>query len=156
MEELVDRGMVRYIGVSNFSVSQMQEAQAAMSHNTIVCNQVLYNLKRRGIERDLVPYCEERGITVMAYTPLADGSLAVRPRMRAGKQWEALESVAPGGGEDTGAGGPQLVPDPLAGGGDPQDQQRCPHRGELRRLGMAADSGAGAAARSGLSGVNRS
>ena len=94
MEELVDRGMVRYIGVSNFSVAQMREAQAAMSNNAIVCNQVLYNLKRRGIERDLIPYCEERGITVMAYTPLADGSLAVRPRLRAGKQWETLESVA--------------------------------------------------------------
>ena len=94
MEELVERGMVRYIGVSNFSVAQMQEAQAAMSNNAIVCNQVLYNLKRRGIERDLIPYCEEQGVTVMAYTPLADGSLAMRPRVRAGKQWEALESVA--------------------------------------------------------------
>lgn len=94
MEELVDRGMVRHIGVSNFSVAQMQDAQAAMSRNPIVCNQVLYNLKRRGIERDLIPYCEEQGITVMAYTPLADGSLAARPRMRAGRQWEELEGVA--------------------------------------------------------------
>ena len=94
MEELVDRGMVRHIGVSNFSVAQMRDAQAAMSRHPIVCNQVLYNLKRRGIERDLIPYCEEQGITVMAYTPLADGSLAVRPRLRAGKQWETLEYVA--------------------------------------------------------------
>ncbi len=94
MEELVDRGMVRYIGVSNFSVAEMQEAQAAMPKYPIVCNQVLYNLKRRGIERDLIPYCEERGITVMAYTPLADGSLAVRPRLRAGRNWETLEAVA--------------------------------------------------------------
>ena len=94
MEELADRGMVRYIGVSNFSVAQMREAQAAMSKYPIVCNQVLYNLKRRGIERDLIPYCEEQGITVMAYTPLADGSLAVRPRRRAGGEWETLEYVA--------------------------------------------------------------
>ena len=94
MEELVDRGMVRYIGVSNFSVAEMREAQAAMSTYPIVCNQVLYNLKRRGIERDLIPHCEENGVTVMAYTPLADGSLAVRPRVRAGKQWETLEAVA--------------------------------------------------------------
>ena len=94
MEELVDRGVVRFIGVSNFSVAQMRDAQAAMSKNHIVCNQVLYNLKRRGIERDLIPYCEELGITVMAYTPLADGSLAVRPRVRAGRNWEALEGVA--------------------------------------------------------------
>ena len=94
MEELVDRGMVRYIGVSNFSVAQIHEAQASMSKYQIVCNQVLYNLKRRGIERDLIPYCEKQGITVMAYTPLADGSLAVRPRVRAGRNWEALEGVA--------------------------------------------------------------
>ena len=94
MEELVERGMVRYIGVSNFSVAEMQEAQAAMSRYPIVCNQVLYNLKRRSIERDLIPYCEENRITVMAYTPLADGSLAVRPRVRAGRNWEVLESVA--------------------------------------------------------------
>ncbi len=94
MEELVDRGMVRYIGVSNFSVGQLQDAQTAMSKYPIVCNQVLYNLKRRGIERDLIPYCEEQGITVMAYTPLADGSLAVRPRARAGRNWEALQDVA--------------------------------------------------------------
>jgi len=94
MEELVDRGIVRHIGVSNFSVAQMQDAQAAMSRYPLVCNQVLYNLKRRRIEGDLIPYCEEQGITVMAYTPLADGSLAVRPRMRAGRDWEALENVA--------------------------------------------------------------
>ena len=94
MEALVDRKMVRYIGVSNFSVADLRKAQGALSKYPIACNQVLYNLKRRDIERDLIPYCEQQGITVMAYTPLADGSLAVRPRMRAGKQWEALEQVA--------------------------------------------------------------
>ena len=94
METLVDRGMVRYIGVSNFSVAEMREAQAAMPKYPIVCNQVLYNLKRRRIERDLIPYCQENRITVMAYTPLADGSLAVRPRLRAGPEWEALDAVA--------------------------------------------------------------
>ncbi len=94
MEDLVDRGLVRYIGVSNFSVADMENARAAMSKYPIVCNQVLYNLKRRGIERDVIPYCEENRITVMAYTPLADGSLAVRPRMRGGRGWETLEAVA--------------------------------------------------------------
>ena len=94
MEALVDRGVVRYIGVSNFSVAQLRDAQAAMPNNPVVSNQVLYNLKRRSIERDLIPYCVEQGITVMAYTPLADGSLAVRPRVRAGRNWEALDGVA--------------------------------------------------------------
>ena len=78
MEHLVD-GMVRYIGVSNFSVRQLADAQSAMSRHPIVSNQVLYNLQRRGIEQDLLPYCQANGVTIMAYTPLADGALAVPP-----------------------------------------------------------------------------
>ena len=78
MEELAERGLVRYIGVSNFSVAELQAAQAALRHHPIVSNQVLYNLKARRIERDLLPYCAANGITILAYTPLADGSLAGR------------------------------------------------------------------------------
>lgn len=78
METLVDRGLVRYIGVSNFSPQQLQAAQAAMSKYPIVSNQVLYNLNRREIERDLLPYCLMQNITIIAYTPLDDGRLATR------------------------------------------------------------------------------
>ncbi len=84
MEALVDRGQVRYIGVSNFSVAELQQAQAAMHHYPIVANQVLYSLNQREIERDLLPYCQEQQITIIAYTPLADGKLATRSRMRRG------------------------------------------------------------------------
>ena len=77
MEELVDSGMVKHIGVSNFSVKELEDARAAMTKYPIVSNQVLYNLKRRGIERELLPYCQRNQITIFAYTPLADGSLAV-------------------------------------------------------------------------------
>jgi len=94
MEELVDRGMVRYIGVSNFSVAEMKEAQRAMTKNPLVSNQVLYNLKRREIERDLIPYCADNGITVIAYTPLADGSLAGRSRLLPDKRGAVLEQVS--------------------------------------------------------------
>ena len=94
MEELVDRGIVRYIGVSNFSVAEMQEAQHAMTNYPLVSNQVLYNLKRRQIERDLIPYCVDNSITVIAYTPLADGSLSAKSRFRAGKGELTLEQVA--------------------------------------------------------------
>jgi diketogulonate reductase-like aldo/keto reductase len=76
MESLVDRRVVRYIGVSNFSVRELAEAQAAMRNHPIVSNQVLYNLRWREIEQDLLPYCLEQQITVMAYTPLNDGELA--------------------------------------------------------------------------------
>ncbi len=94
MEELVDRGVVRYIGVSNFSVAELREAQQAMTKYPVVSNQVLYNLKRRQIERDLIPYCVDNDITVIAYTPLADGSLAGRSRLLPDKRGSVLEQVA--------------------------------------------------------------
>lgn len=81
MEALVDSGQVKHIGVSNFSLAQLQQAQAAMQHHPIVSNQVLYNLNRREIERDLLPYCQQQDITIIAYTPLDDGRLARRQRL---------------------------------------------------------------------------
>jgi diketogulonate reductase-like aldo/keto reductase len=75
MEELVDRGLVRHIGVSNFSTTDLREAQAAMRKYPIVSNQVLYNLNRRQIEAELVPYCQATGVTIIAYTPLDSGQL---------------------------------------------------------------------------------
>jgi diketogulonate reductase-like aldo/keto reductase len=77
MEALADSGQVKYIGVSNFSVKELEEARAAMTRYPIVSNQVLYNLKRREIEKNLLPYCQQNHITVIAYTPLANGSLTV-------------------------------------------------------------------------------
>jgi diketogulonate reductase-like aldo/keto reductase len=76
METLVDRGLVKYIGVSNFSTDELREAQAAMKKYPIVSNQVLYNLKRRQIEEDLMPYCLASQISIIAYTPLESGQLA--------------------------------------------------------------------------------
>ena len=94
MEELVDQNIVRHIGVSNFSTSELQQAQAAMANHPIVSNQVLYSLKARHIERDLLPYCQENHVTVIAYTPLADGSLAAKPRFGPSRGFEALEGLA--------------------------------------------------------------
>jgi diketogulonate reductase-like aldo/keto reductase len=94
MEALVDSGQVKYIGVSNFSTAELRAAQAAMSRYPIVSNQVLYNLKQRSIERDLLPYCQEQHITVIAYTPLADGSLATASRFRQDRGTKALVQVA--------------------------------------------------------------
>jgi len=55
MEKLADDGVVKYIGVSNFTLEEMQEAQAYLSNHQIVSNQVLYNLNSREIEYDLLP-----------------------------------------------------------------------------------------------------
>jgi diketogulonate reductase-like aldo/keto reductase len=70
MEALVDAGKVRFIGVSNFSVPQLRDAQRAMRKYPIVANQVRYNLADRTIEPELLPYCEANHITVIAYSPL--------------------------------------------------------------------------------------
>ena len=74
MDELVAAGKVRNIGVSNFSFKQLQLAQS-YTKNRIVTNQVEYNLLDRSCERDLLPYCEENGIILTAYSPLAQGKL---------------------------------------------------------------------------------
>ena len=94
MEALVDQGLVRHIGVSNFSVAEMEEARAAATNHPIVSNQVLYSLKERGIEEELLPYCQANQITVIAYTPLADGALTHHPRFREYPGMEVLEAVA--------------------------------------------------------------
>jgi diketogulonate reductase-like aldo/keto reductase len=94
MEALVDRGLVRYIGVSNFSVFELHAAQQAMSKYPIVSNQVLYNLNRREIERELLPYCFMNRVTVIAYTPLDDGRLATRSQFPPSPRMQALEMMA--------------------------------------------------------------
>ena len=76
MEKLVEQGMTRFIGVSNFNVSQMEEARSCLSKNEIVVNQLPYNLLDREIEKETLPYCQKNQITVMAYWPLAKGRLA--------------------------------------------------------------------------------
>lgn len=76
LEALWKEGKVGAIGVSNFSVSQMTEARAALKETDVVVNQVLYNLFERADGDDVLPYCRKEGIVVEAYTPLARGLLA--------------------------------------------------------------------------------
>ncbi len=76
MEKLVLDGMVRYIGVSNFSVAQMRDAQAALSREEIVSNQVEYSLVDRTVEEEILPYCQREKLTLIAYSPLGQGRIA--------------------------------------------------------------------------------
>ncbi len=76
MEKLVERGMVRFIGVSNFDVAQMEEARSYLTRNEIVVNQLPFSLLDREIEKEKFPYCLKNQITVMAYWPLSRGRLA--------------------------------------------------------------------------------
>lgn len=69
MAYLVEKGLVKYIGVSNFTPQLMQEAQHVLGSHVIVCNQVRYHLNDRRVENDVIPYCQRNGITVMGYSP---------------------------------------------------------------------------------------
>jgi len=73
MAELAKRGLTRLVGVSNFDVSQLRRAQAALGGLPLACNQVLYHLRDRAIERDVLPYCERAHVALVGYTPLARG-----------------------------------------------------------------------------------
>lgn len=73
MERLVKDGKVRYIGVSNFNVAQVKEAREALSRYDLVANEVIYNIIERGIEDEILPYCQREHIEIIAYSPLARG-----------------------------------------------------------------------------------
>jgi diketogulonate reductase-like aldo/keto reductase len=80
LEHLVDAGVVRFLGVSNFPRVLVEAAQAGLAHHRLVSNQVPYSLLDRRVEADL-PFYAEHQITVLAYSPLAHGALfAAEPR----------------------------------------------------------------------------
>jgi diketogulonate reductase-like aldo/keto reductase len=88
MEDLVDMGKVRYIGVSNFSRLEFEEAQAAMTRHQIVANQMQYSLLSRDIEHDIEDFYGPNKITLIAYSPLGGGALA-----RSGRSLDAIDNI---------------------------------------------------------------
>jgi diketogulonate reductase-like aldo/keto reductase len=68
-------GKIRHYGVSNFDRADMAEWAALQGGGTVAADQVLYNLSRRGPEWDLLPWCREHQVAVMAYTPLGQGHM---------------------------------------------------------------------------------
>ncbi|TBU95850.1 aldo/keto reductase [Phytopseudomonas dryadis] len=74
-EALKAEGKIGAWGVSNFDVDDMEELLAVPGGDRVAVNQVLYNLAQRGIEYDLLPWCQARGIAIMAYSPLDEGRL---------------------------------------------------------------------------------
>ena len=79
MEELVNQGKVRYVGVSNFDVELTKRARESLSRVDVVSNQVQYSLKSRDVESSVLPYCQKEKLTLIAYSPLAKGSVRSMP-----------------------------------------------------------------------------
>jgi diketogulonate reductase-like aldo/keto reductase len=80
--DLLQAGKIRYWGVSNFDLSDMLELENIRGGKAVSTDQVLYNLTRRGIEYDLLPWCRERHIPIMAYSPIEQGRLLDHPALR--------------------------------------------------------------------------
>lgn len=81
MMELQQEGKIRYWGVSNMDVEDMEEFFALPQGHTCAADEVLYNLTRRGIEFDLLPWCREREVPVIAYSPVEQGRLLRHPAL---------------------------------------------------------------------------
>ncbi len=90
MERLIGEGQIRFAGVSNFDVDQVRAAQSALRNHKLAANQVLYHLAERGIERRLIPYCQDQGIAVVGYTPFGRGKFP-QPDSTGGR---VLEEIA--------------------------------------------------------------
>jgi diketogulonate reductase-like aldo/keto reductase len=75
-------GKIRQYGVSNLDQDDMEEMCALAGGEAIATDQVLYNLSRRGIEWDLLPWCRRRSIPLMAYSPIEQGRILRRPELR--------------------------------------------------------------------------
>ena len=89
-EQLVSSGKIRSWGVSNFDTDDLDELLAVGGEGKIACNQVLYHLKERAIEHAVIPWCEEHGVAVVAYSPFGHNDFP-QPRSRAG---EVLQPIA--------------------------------------------------------------
>ena len=76
LEHCVDEGYTRYIGVSNFPAPLLAEAQTHLRERRLIADQVEYSLEAQKPRTELLPHCQEHGIALVAYTPLAKGRLA--------------------------------------------------------------------------------
>lgn len=93
-DELARAGKILSWGVSNFGVSDLEEALAIAGKGRIARNQVLYHLQQRAIEHDVLPWCERHGIAVTAYSPFGSNRFPA-PNSKGGR---ALADIAAGHG----------------------------------------------------------
>src|SRR3954451_25457981 len=80
-DELVRGGQIRHWGVSNFDTRDLADLATVPGGGGVETDQILYNLLRRGPEFDLLPHCRQRGLPVMAYSPVEQGRLLKHPAL---------------------------------------------------------------------------
>ncbi len=80
-DTLIGDGKIRYWGVSNFDVDDIEELLLLPGGADVATDQVLYNVGRRGIEYDLLPWCQRSGVPIMAYSPIEQGRLLRDPAL---------------------------------------------------------------------------
>ena len=83
-EELREAGKIKSWGLSNFDEEELAEAIRIAGEGKVACNQVLYHLKERAIEHAVIPFCEQHGIAVVAYSPFGSGDFPA-PRTPGGR-----------------------------------------------------------------------
>lgn len=88
MEKLQKDGKIKSFGVSNFDVADLKEALDCLTFGKLACNQVLYNLGNRGIERNLIPFCQKHDIALVGYTPFG-----TTPGAKS-EEYKVLEAIA--------------------------------------------------------------
>ena len=84
-EGLKRAGKIRSWGVSNFDVTDLEEAVSIAGEGTLACNQVLYHLKERSIEHAVIPWCEQHGVAVVGYTPFGHSASIFGPGTAGGR-----------------------------------------------------------------------
>jgi diketogulonate reductase-like aldo/keto reductase len=89
-DELIAAGKIRSWGVSNFDVDDLDELLEVAGEGRIACNQVLYHLQERAIEHAVIPWCEQHGVAVVAYSPFGHDDF---PSAKS-KAGEMLQTIA--------------------------------------------------------------
>jgi len=91
-EQLQKEGKILSWGVSNFDVSDLEEAWSIAGKGRLVCNQVLYHLQERAIEHAVLPWCEEHGVAVVAYSPFGSGKFP-GPHTKGGRLLQEIAAI---------------------------------------------------------------
>ena len=90
--QLCREGKIRSWGVSNFDVADLEEVRQIAGAEQIACNQVLYHLQERAVEHAVIPWCEQHGVAVVAYSPFGNGHFP-GPRTAGGRILQEVASA---------------------------------------------------------------